>query len=372
MILKRWRGPCPVLSPDKLLQIGGRQPVAGAPLAALGPGTGLGMAVSIPHATGHLVLSSEGGHSTMAGSSLREDAVIAHLRQRFGHVSAERVLSGHGLENLHEALAALDDVMLPRRRAAEITRAGIEGTCPTSRAAVDMFCAMLGTVAGNLALTLGARGGIFIAGGILRHMPEYLASSQFRARFEEKGRFQQISRADSGLSHSGRGRRIRRAAYSGGGRRHWLKSRSTQIVTLTINPAVDVSTSVKKMVPFTKMRCAPAHRDPGGGGINVARVLKRLGIEATAIYPAGGATGQLLATLVEREGVRSIVIPTSNDTREDITIFDETTREQFRLVFPGAPLSDIEWQECLGSIARITPAARVCYCERQLACRRTA
>jgi 6-phosphofructokinase 2 len=129
----------------------------------------------------------------------------------------------------------------------------------------------------------------------------------------------------------------------------------TQIVTLTINPAVDVSTSVKKMVPFTKMRCAQALRDPGGGGINVARVLKRLGVEATAIYPAGGATGQLLARLIEREGVRSIVIPTTNDTREDITIFDETTREQFRLVFPGAPLSDFEWRECLGSIARITP-----------------
>ena len=128
-----------------------------------------------------------------------------------------------------------------------------------------------------------------------------------------------------------------------------------QIVTLTINPAVDVSTSVKKMVAFTKMRCAEAQRDPGGGGINVARVLKRLGIEATAIYPAGGAIGQLLATLVEREGVRSIVIPTFNDTREDITIFDETSREQFRLVFPGAPLSHLEWQECLGSIARIKP-----------------
>ena len=130
----------------------------------------------------------------------------------------------------------------------------------------------------------------------------------------------------------------------------------TQIVTLTINPALDVSTSVKKMVPFTKMRCAPAHRDPGGGGINVARVLKRLGIDATAIYPAGGATGQLLANLVEREGVRSIVIPAMNDTREDLTIFDETTREQFRLVFPGAPLSDGEWQACLASLARITPA----------------
>ena len=178
-----------VLSRDKLLQAGGAHPVAGAPLVALGPGTGLGMAVSIPHSTGQLVLSSEGGHATLAGCSSREDTVIAYLRQRFGHVSAERVLSGHGLENLHEALAALDNVMLPRRSAAEITQAGIEGTCSTSRAAIDMFCAMLGTVAGNLALTLGAKGGIFLAGGILRHMPEYLVRSQFRARFEDKGRF---------------------------------------------------------------------------------------------------------------------------------------------------------------------------------------
>ena len=179
----------PRLSPGQLLRVGGRQPVEGAPLVALGPGTGLGVAASIPHADGHLVLPSEGGHSTMAGSSPREDAVIAHLRRRLGHVSAERVLSGNGLENLHDALAALDDITLPRRSAAEITRAGIEGSCPTSRAAIDMFCAMLGTVAGNLALTFGAKGGIFIAGGVLRHMPEYFAGSQFRARFEEKGRF---------------------------------------------------------------------------------------------------------------------------------------------------------------------------------------
>lgn len=133
--------------------------------------------------------------------------------------------------------------------------------------------------------------------------------------------------------------------------------RSTQIITLTINPAVDISTSVKKMLPFTKMRCAQAQRDPGGGGINVARVLKRLGAETTAIYPAGGATGQTLAALVEREAVRSIVIPASNDTREDITIFDETTREQFRLVFPGAFLSEFEWQQCLDAIARVSPQA---------------
>lgn len=130
---------------------------------------------------------------------------------------------------------------------------------------------------------------------------------------------------------------------------------STGIVTLTINPSVDVSTSVKKMVPFTKMRCAQAHRDPGGGGINVARVLKRLGIDATAIYPAGGASGKLLGTLLEREDVGSVIIPAENETREDLTVFDEATREQYRLIFPGAPLHDIEWKECLASIARIRP-----------------
>ena len=130
---------------------------------------------------------------------------------------------------------------------------------------------------------------------------------------------------------------------------------SRGIVTLTINPAVDASTSVKKMAPFTKMRCAQARRDPGGGGINVARVLRRLGVDASAIYPAGGASGQMLGTLIEREGVQGLMVPVQNDTREDLTVFDETTRQQFRFVFPGAPLSDIEWQQCLASIARIEP-----------------
>lgn len=181
----------PHLPHDRLLSLGGHHPAAGAPLAAVGPGTGLGMAISIPHAAGHLVLPSEGGHATMVGSSLREDTVIEHLRLRFGHVSAERILSGSGLENLYGTLAALDGVTPPTRRAVDITRTGLEGSCSTSRAALDMFCAMLGSVAGNLALTFGARGGIFIGGGILRHLPDYLANSRFRACFEDKGRFRQ-------------------------------------------------------------------------------------------------------------------------------------------------------------------------------------
>ncbi len=178
----------PHIATEKLRQIGGRQSAAGAPLVALGPGTGFGMAINIPHAARPIVLSSEGGHATMAGSSSREDAVIGHLRQHLGHVSVERVLSGHGLENLYQALAALDGIVPRNRRAAEITRDGVDGSCATSRAAIDMFCAMLGTVAGNLALTLGAKGGVYIAGGVLRHLPDYFANSEFRTRFEDKGR----------------------------------------------------------------------------------------------------------------------------------------------------------------------------------------
>jgi glucokinase len=103
-------------------------------------------------------------------------------------VSAERVLSGHGLENLYRAIASLDSLSAPERSAAEITRAGLAGHCAASRAAIDTFCAMLGEVAGNLALGIGAQGGVYVAGGIALHLRDYLPRSQFRARFEAKGR----------------------------------------------------------------------------------------------------------------------------------------------------------------------------------------
>ncbi len=129
----------------------------------------------------------------------------------------------------------------------------------------------------------------------------------------------------------------------------------TQIITLTVNPAIDVSTSVGRIAPFSKLRCAPARRDPGGGGINVARVVTRLGGEATAIYVAGGVTGQLLCRLMEGEGVRSLAIPAFEETREDFTVFEETTKQQYRFVLPGAPLSQQEWQECLSALASTEP-----------------
>lgn len=171
-----------------LLRIGGGAPEPGAPLAVLGPGTGLGVAAFVPAIGGGSVIRSEGGHATLAGASPREDAVIAQLRQKFGHVSAERALSGPGLENLYTAIAALDGIAVPQRSAAAITDAARSGLCAVSRAALDMFCALLGDVAGNLALTFGARGGVYIAGGIIPRLCDDLVRSAFRTRFEGKGR----------------------------------------------------------------------------------------------------------------------------------------------------------------------------------------
>ena len=177
----------PNLARTDLRQLGGGPPRPGAPMLAIGPGTGLGVALYVPNGKGR-VLKSEGGHTTLPSGSPREDAIIALLRDRFGHVSAERVVSGPGLINLYRTIAALDGVSVPERRSSEISRAAIDGTCPVSRAALDIFCAVLGEVAGNFALALGAQGGVFLGGGIVPHMRDYLPGSQFRARFDAKGR----------------------------------------------------------------------------------------------------------------------------------------------------------------------------------------
>ncbi len=179
----------PHLAGPDLRSLGGGQAVPGYPMAVLGPGSGLGVAGLVADGARHIVIASEGGHATMAATSRREDAVLDYLRQQFGHVSAERVLSGPGLENLYGAIAALDGTDAPPRDAAAITKAALQGTCAVSRAALDMFCAMLGTVAGNVALTYGARGGVYVAGGIAPRILDYLAASAFRQRFEQKGRF---------------------------------------------------------------------------------------------------------------------------------------------------------------------------------------
>lgn len=130
----------------------------------------------------------------------------------------------------------------------------------------------------------------------------------------------------------------------------------TKIITLTANPAIDISTKLGKIEPFTKLRCAPARRHPGGGGINVARAVKRLGGEVAAIYPAGGIAGALLRRLVDEEGVQSLVVAAREDTRENFTVFEESTGRQYRFVLPGAPLSEAEADACLARLASADPA----------------
>jgi len=122
------------------------------------------------------------------------------------------------------------------------------------------------------------------------------------------------------------------------------------VVTLTANPAIDVCTAVEAIAPIRKLRCTAARRDAGGGGINVARVVRRLGSEVAAIYPAGGSTGRLLERLVERESVRSVAIDIGQETREDFTVLERKTGNQYRFVLPGAPLAEPEWRACLDAL----------------------
>jgi glucokinase len=178
----------PRLVAADLHAVGGKAAKPGAPMVVIGPGTGLGVAAYLRGKDGDLVVGSEGGHASLASSCPREDAIVAKLRSQYGHVSAERALSGDGLKNLYHAIAALDSVHVPDRSAAEITRAALDGSCTTSRAAVDVFCSFLGSVAGNLTLSFGAQGGVYIAGGIVSHIRDYLLKSEFRSRFEAKGR----------------------------------------------------------------------------------------------------------------------------------------------------------------------------------------
>ncbi len=176
----------PALAGADCHPLGGGDGAAGAPLAVVGPGTGLGVSCHLP---GGGVLASEGGHASLAAHDDAEAAVLALLRRRFGHVSAERCLSGQGIENLYWAIAARDGVAVPARDAAGITAAALADRCAVARAALAMFCAMLGGFAGDMALVYGARGGVFIGGGICPRFPDFLAGSDFRARFEAKGRF---------------------------------------------------------------------------------------------------------------------------------------------------------------------------------------
>lgn len=129
-----------------------------------------------------------------------------------------------------------------------------------------------------------------------------------------------------------------------------------KIITLTMNPAIDTSTSVESVAPEIKMRCAPALSEAGGGGINVSRVIKRLGGESVALFPSGGATGLMLEALLQAEQIRYDPIPTHALTRENFMVFEESSGQQFRFGMPGPKLDTQEWRACLEALRQYPDA----------------
>ncbi len=179
----------PHLKANEVRKTGGGEAVSSAPIALLGAGTGLGVSGLIRGGGRWIPLQGEGGHVTFSPVTGQEIEILRFLRKRYEHVSAERLLSGPGLVNLYQAHAALEGVQPFPCSPADISSRGQNGTCGICAAALESFCAILGTVAGNLVLTLGARGGVYIGGGIVPRLGDYFADSPFRKRFEQKGRF---------------------------------------------------------------------------------------------------------------------------------------------------------------------------------------
>lgn len=181
----------PALGGSDLQQIGSGRPVADAPKGLIGPGTGLGVSSLVRSHRGDWVpIAGEGGHVSLSPSCAREADILRILWRSHPHVSVERVVSGMGLENLYRAICALNGTEAEDLVAAQVTERALAATDAACEEALERLCCLLGHAAANLALTLGARGGIYIGGGIVGRLGNYFAQSGFRASFEAKGRFQ--------------------------------------------------------------------------------------------------------------------------------------------------------------------------------------
>ncbi len=185
----------PRLAPGQRRQVGGGTARDNSVIGVLGAGTGLGVSGLIPAADGWVALGTEGGHTSFSPRDEREIAILRHGMKQFPHLSHERLLSGPGIELIHGALRA--DAGLPALplSAPEITRRALDGSDALCGQTMETFCAMLGTAAGNLAVSFGALAGVYIGGGIVPRLGSYFDRSPFRARFEDKGRFSDYVRA---------------------------------------------------------------------------------------------------------------------------------------------------------------------------------
>ena len=182
----------PKLSKSDFVQVGGNtDSQLITPLGIVGAGTGLGVSGLIPYGDIWIPLEGEGGHSTVSPSNEREVDILKVCWKQYPHVSAERLVSGMGLQNLYSAICELENAEPECLSPREISVLGISNANPHCAEALDTFCGLLGSVAGDLALTLGAYRGVYIGGGIVPQLGSYFEQSSFRKRFEAKGRFQQ-------------------------------------------------------------------------------------------------------------------------------------------------------------------------------------
>jgi glucokinase len=184
-----------VLGPKDLRAVGPDMPgLAGGTITILGPGTGLGVSCLARDGERSVPMATEGGHIGFSPGDDAEAAVLRVLHKELGRVSAERVVSGRGLQNIYRALEQIAGRDARPLEAAEITAGAAKGDAGCD-AALSMFCAIFGAVAGDLALAHGSRGGVYIAGGIAEKIVGFLERSAFRARFEDKGRLSPFVKA---------------------------------------------------------------------------------------------------------------------------------------------------------------------------------
>ena len=180
----------PMLSNNQKVKIGSGKPVTHAPISICGPGTGLGVANLVHHKNEWISLSGEGGHTDFAPTDQLEIDILTYLQTKYEHVSYEQLLSGLGIEQIYQAIQFIQSGQSYSLPAPEITSNAQNDSCDICKLTLDTFCRVLGAFSGNLALTLGSFGGVYIAGGIVPRFIQYLESSDFRKSFEAKGRFE--------------------------------------------------------------------------------------------------------------------------------------------------------------------------------------
>lgn len=180
----------PFLSNDEKVQVGPGEAQQKAATAVFGPGTGLGVSHLIHVAKKWISLDGEGGHVSYAPNSREQADVLLLLQEQFGHVSAERLLSGQGLVNINHAICRLEGKQVTLHEPKQVAEAALSGECQLALRSLTLFCQIMGSFAGNLALNLSCTGGVYIAGGIVPRFVDFFKDSEFRAFFEAKGRFQ--------------------------------------------------------------------------------------------------------------------------------------------------------------------------------------